>query len=106
MEPGEGAAGKDALLKASGCVVGRLWERLGRLRPIIYISKRGPRKRGKSKKERLHGSKCFLEGLRLRNVHQSSHGFTFSKKQRFSIRLLFRPRLAKCALVLEPFAHF
>ena len=37
--PLEGAAGKGDLWEASGYVVRRLWERLGRLRPIIYISK-------------------------------------------------------------------
>ena len=58
--PLEGAAGKGDLWEASGYVVRRLWERLGRLRPIIYIPKRCRRKRGKSKKERLHRSKCFF----------------------------------------------
>ena len=37
--PLEGAAGKGDLWEASGYVVRRLRQRLGRLRPIIYVSK-------------------------------------------------------------------
>ena len=37
--PLEGAAGKGDLREASGYVGRRLWERLGPLRPIIYMPK-------------------------------------------------------------------
>jgi hypothetical protein len=101
----KGAAGKEDLWEASGYVMRRLWERLGRPRPIMYISKTLFSKTQKISKIKATSEQVFLEGLRLRHVHQRSHGFKLSRKQRFSRRLIVRPRLATCALFLEPFAH-
>ena len=58
--PLEGAAGKEGLWEASGGDGRRLWQRLGRLRPIIYISKTMSSKTQKISKRKATSEQVFF----------------------------------------------